>query len=153
MDKDDLTSKSYNFKEKPWPENETINYFTKGICQRGRKWFNLDLDQIIMLFGDIVKDSPKAIDYFDILLTFVRKTENDVFFDVELKSYIRGFPVPNIYPSPMFKYFIHAFADVCDKRQEDNSIIRLEVHREGFFWDIPLNHVLEDEGFYEKHFT
>ncbi|MFK5914128.1 MAG: hypothetical protein QM484_07120 [Woeseiaceae bacterium] len=153
MDKNSFITDSIKHTEKPWPQNKNTNKIGKGICERGRKWFDLNLDQVMELFGDIIEDSPEPIDYIDIHLIFVRENKLNYFFDVELRSYIRGFPMPNNYPSPMFKEFVQAFGDVCDEDINNERILRLEIHRKGFFWDLPVNAVLEDEGFYEEHFT
>ena len=153
MDKNNFISDSAIHTEKQWPQNKNSNKIGKGICERGRKWFKLDLEQVMELFGDIIKESPEQIDYIDIHLTFVKKNKSNSFFNVELISYIRGFPMPNNYPSPMFKDFVQAFVDVCHENKNSGKILRLEIHRKGFFWDMPVNAVLEDEGFYEEHFT
>ena len=152
MKKEDFITESFEHAEQKWPQTEGVTRIGNNICERGRKWSNLNLEQITVLFGDIIKDSPAPIDYLDMHLTFVSKNETDSFFDVELKSYIRGFPMPNNYPSPMFKAFVEAFAESCDDKLNEQTL-RLEVHRDGFFWDIPLSYELPDEGFYETHFT
>jgi hypothetical protein len=153
MNEEDLFIESFKYTEKPWPQNESVTHINSGICERGRKWLNLNLDQIMYLFSDIIKDSPEPIEYFDIHLTYLNVSENDAYFDVELKSYIRGFPAPNNYPSSLFKNFVHAFAVTCDETKNNENILRLEIHRDGFFWDLPLSHKLLDEGFYEDNFT
>ena len=53
----------------------------------------------------------------------------------------------------MFEVFVDAFATSCAEGLDEQGILRLAVHKDSFFWDIPVNEVLEDEGFYEQHFT
>lgn len=146
----DFRKEAANYFDTPWPTRDILRP-GDGFAVEGRHWPRIAIGDIPCLVGHIIADMHELAEYVDVLLEPYNLYAEVLRFNITLRRFNRGLIRPDNLPGPLLEKYLRHFVSSSVADLAGPVPLRLAFHREGLFWEWPVDFDNGDEGFLERY--